>query len=129
MTPGELLVLAQQAAPYAVPTIMTGLATIHSKLGKFPIAKVLVKYLTLWPVLRIAIYELSYAIVTTWGPTMPTLEVAEVKELTAKVSSMSAAVAAMSPSVTNVINTIDPPGATGAVPGRPVSPDAMQRKS
>ena len=56
----------------ALPLI---LSFLHARLDKFPVAKVLARYVGVLPVLRIAALELAQAVIQTWGPA-PTPQVA-----------------------------------------------------
>ena len=49
----------------ALPLI---LSFLHARLDKFPVAKVLARYVGVLPVLRIAALELAQAVIQTWGP-------------------------------------------------------------
>ena len=87
----------------ALPLI---LSFLHARLDKFPVAKVLARYVGVLPVLRIAALELSQAVIQTWGPA-PTPAVA-VQEIIKAVQHVDAPVPLPPATFADVLAKADP---------------------
>jgi hypothetical protein len=69
-----LVHLATQLQMYW-PTIFVLVGTfLHKRLDKFPVAQVLIKYASVFPILKLLALELAQAVINQWGPAPPPQE-------------------------------------------------------